>query len=488
MKRCSPAMAYSPSWPDGRCSERLRMQTTDPARRSPTTFKCAPPEETVARLQRGFNRLDLKPSLEQGRAAPDLDLWWVRVRCAGLGLEAAGKGISPILAQASALAELAERFSAGLYCRALRFRVPIERADEAGADEDADPFRRRYERFRCFDALPGYVAARASEIDAGLSLSRLLAPKIVGPAEQQALASHASTAHWIDGVAVADQRPLKVPLGLIELTSGTNGLAAGNSIDEAVIQGTSEVLERYAAVKVITERLRIPTIDPKTLPKIAAIEQFLAYCQSQGIEVLIKDFSLGHGLPCIGMLMIDPRMRDATNPLQTAYAYQRFRVAASPNPIEALTRCVTEEGQSRWRVLQTGDANPYHLLWHRLLKHLPTTATAINDNYPLLRSYEYPGDLSFLREGEQVDFPSPPQTADCRGEIAALSAACAALDSELIVVDHTHPLLRFPTVRVVVPGVSTILCRLDQQDGLGSGAPGGDHRRFLCSGSAILRG
>ena len=430
--------------------------------RSPETFKCTPPEETVERLEAAFGRLGLDLSYWDGRLSQDVDIWWSRVRIPANGAIAAGKGVSPVLAKASALAELAERVSAGLYFRTLRFRgvyasPPPELLGSASAG---------YAGFRCYDYLNGYTRGSEDAVADALPLASLLKPKLVSEDRLAEVRAEEVSQHWVDGFSLTRQRKVRVPLALIDLASGTNGLASGNTLEEAIIQGTSEVFERYAAVTAVVERRRLPTIDPASVPASSSVRQFRDYCRERGIEILIKDFSLGQQLPCIGIVVTDPRMGDADNPLKTAFARQRFRVGAGPSPSEALTRSFTEEVQSRWRVLADDDTNPYDILWHKLFKHLPVTWEPPNSHYTLLRSYEYADDLSFLVEGETIDFPADPEHSDCLAEIRHYERLCAELGSELIVVDQTHPVLQVPTVRIIVPGLSAVLCRLDQKPDL----------------------
>jgi len=433
--------------------------------RNPDTFKCAPPQETVMRLEQAFRRLELEVTYWDGRLSPDVDIWWSRARIPANGAIASGKGISPILAKASALAELAERVSAGLYFRTLRFRgAYVNPPPELTGSPPA-----RYGGFRCFDYLSGYTIGSEDGIADALSLASLLGPKRVSERQLAEIRAEEVSQHWVEGFSLTRRKKVHVPPALIELVSGTNGLASGNTLEEAIIQGTSEVLERYAAVTAVVERRVLPTIDPASVPASAPMRQFWDYCREREIEILIKDFSLGQHLPCIGVVVTDSRMDDAGNPLKRSFARQRFRVGAGPSPAEALTRSFTEEVQSRWRVMADDGTNPYDTLWHGLLKHLPVDWAPPNSLYPLLRSYEYPDDLSFFAGGETIDFPASPDHADCLAEIGHYERLCAALGSELIVVDHTHPVLQVPTVRVVVPGISAILCRLDRQPGLDLG-------------------
>lgn len=48
-----------------------------------------------------------------------------------------------------------------------------------------------------------------------------------------------------------------MPESLINILCGSNGLAAGNSFEEAYVQGISEICERYVIQYIYTENMMI---------------------------------------------------------------------------------------------------------------------------------------------------------------------------------------------------------------------------------------
>ncbi len=71
-------------------------------------------------------------------------------------------------------------------------------------------------------------------------------------------------------------------------------------------------------------------------------------------------------------------------------------------------------------------------------------------------------DISFLEQGETRPYQNI-MVKDVLGEIEEIKRICKQFNTDLIVLDHTHPVLGFPVVRVVIPGVSDFLPFLRQE-------------------------
>ena len=67
-----------------------------------------------------------------------------------------------------------------------------------------------------------------------------------------------------------------------------------------------------------------------------------------------------------------------------------------------------------------------------------------------------PKDISFLKEGEITTFQRWSKK-DIFEEIEGLKHISRELGTDCILLNHTHPILNFPVVRVVIPGISDFL-------------------------------
>lgn len=80
---------------------------------------------------------------------------------------------------------------------------------------------------------------------------------------------------------------------------GSNGMSAGNTPEEALVQGFSEVCERYAYKQVFLGNISMPDIPKKYYNNYDNINNLIKYAELCGWEVSIKDASLGLGLPVV---------------------------------------------------------------------------------------------------------------------------------------------------------------------------------------------
>lgn len=125
-----------------------------------------------------------------------------------------------------------------------------------------------------------------------------------------------------------------LPLELLFLSTGSNGMCAGNTPEEALIQGIGEILERYTIREIHKNNITPPTI-PHDYFSEYPIYDSIKKLENSGFEIIIKDFSLGKGLPVIGVIVI--------NKEDNTY---NVKVGSDPWPIIALERCLTELHQS----------------------------------------------------------------------------------------------------------------------------------------------
>jgi hypothetical protein len=65
-------------------------------------------------------------------------------------------------------------------------------------------------------------------------------------------------------------------------------------------------------------------------------------------------------------------------------------------------------------------------------------------------------DISFLEQGEIRTY-RPVEIKDVLGEIEEIKRICRLFNTECIILNHTHPVLNFPVVRVIIPRVSDFL-------------------------------
>jgi YcaO-like protein with predicted kinase domain len=387
------------------------------------------PAKTIERIRNGLKRLGL-----HAKYAPfgiSKHMHWGRIWVDSLRIACEGKGVTPELAAASAHAELMERLSAGLFYpvfeEQVRFNTPALLNEET-------------ERFLNYAWMDGYVDTHQDDLQDPLRIEDLLAAeRHLSNKDITDIKDSKMARNWVDGFSLMREKTVKVPINFVAYIHGSNGMAAGNTIEEAIIQASCEIFERHAQIQTIKPEKRVPTVD---LPSLAdpCIRNMVEVYGKNNVTIIVKDLSFDGLLPAIGVLFINNNLGP------DRLEYRMLIAAASFHSEEGLRRCLLEGVQGR-ETLRAPRPQLDRPVVHK---------SRINDLYMLMRCGVSAKDISFLEQGERTAY-RPIAAKDILGEIDEVKKICKRLDTDCIIVDHTHPVLAFPVVRVIIPGVSDFL-------------------------------
>lgn len=310
-----------------------------------------------------------------------------------------GKGASPEQAEASALMELVERYS----------------------------FFTRWNTPEAFQEMTFTEAeARAKEQGRApvISIDRIL--KSVNEDLDKDLAREIMdlwTWHFHPATSLHEEREELLPLDWFKILGEFNGSSAGNTQEESILQGACELVERHVCA--ISDRTReaMPTIDKSSITDevlLGLIRRF----EDNGIEVLLKDMTLGMPVPTVAALCHDP----STFP---EYSEIVWTAGTAASPAKAAIRALTEVAQLG------GD--------------FETASVYEASGLPKFSSLD---ETAWLREGHVVALDSLPdiETHDFRDELLALVNGLADQDFTLYSVDMSDPSLGLPAHYNIVPG------------------------------------
>lgn len=107
-------------------------------------------------------------------------------------------------------------------------------------------------------------------------------------------------------VNVCNKQISHIPIKMVSKMYMSNGMCAGNTCEEALVQGISEILERYVNKRIVREKIVPPSIPRNyvdSLPQIAAMVEKIE--ASGNFEVILKDCSLNQELPVVGIIFIN---------------------------------------------------------------------------------------------------------------------------------------------------------------------------------------
>lgn len=95
-----------------------------------------------------------------------------------------------------------------------------------------------------------------------------------------------------------------IPIIMLSKMYTSNGMAAGNTMEEAMVQGISEVFERYASVQLLEHGITPPDIPYEELHQYPEIVDMVMQIESHGYKIMFKDCSLGIGLPVVAVVCV----------------------------------------------------------------------------------------------------------------------------------------------------------------------------------------
>ena len=134
----------------------------------------------------------------------------------------------------------------------------------------------------------------------------------------------------------SDGETVYFPSNLIENLFLSNGMSAGNNLQEAQVQCLSEIFERAIKRQIIEQEIILPDVPQQVLAKYPNIVAGIKGLEEQGFPVVVKDASLGGQFPVICVTLMNPK---------TGGVFASF--GAHPSFEVALERSLTELLQGR---------------------------------------------------------------------------------------------------------------------------------------------
>lgn len=135
--------------------------------------------------------------------------------------------------------------------------------------------------------------------------------------------------------SVKEKKIVYIPHVLSCHLCGTNGMCAGNSPEEALIEGISEILERYVTIQLLYQKVAVPEIPDDYISKFPKVQEMLQKLKSnKGYVCKLVDCSFGGKYPVAGLII-----------LQRNTGRFGFKLGAHPDYGIAMERCFTEAAQ-----------------------------------------------------------------------------------------------------------------------------------------------
>ena len=420
----------------------LCLRASPKAHRNSGGARTVPPEVTLAKYRHLVSPVSgvvtwLKRTTDESDS-------WLHVHWAGSNLgmrtrslsslrrslrsKSAGKGSTREQSEVSALCEALERYSGALHGDEIRIRKPMSAF--AGSDDAIHP--------NAVQLFSDSQLDNARSINAKGHPYNIVPPGLDPDAEID----------WTPVWSLTRERHRHLPTSMLysmaaeqrgpaDLIADSNGCAAGNTLEEAILQGFYELAERDAFAIWWYNRLRVPGVDLASFDDeylASASEHYARYER----EVWMLDVTADIDIPVfVALSRRLSRKPDAQTEdiIYGAGAHADPRLAAL-RAICELNQCLTwlprpGSGDGRPRI-----DDPLALWWWRTARLADCPWLTPSDE-PLRQASRYPV-IESTDTREDVDY--------CR-------ALVEAKGMEFLVLDQTRPDVGMPVVRVIVPGM-----------------------------------
>ncbi len=379
-----------------RLQECLKTFTTD-------QDKAICPEDTVKKFKEKLRNLDLDILKEVKRI--DNGRLGIPVYFSVCGKDARamtgtkkqmGKGASEIQSQASACMELGERFS---------FFTFKDNPDNFLEGDYQEMREKGYPVLA-----PEYLLRSVHDTDHDIAFVENILQGI--------------PMQWTWATNLSKNEEVLVPFSWFFAINEFNGPSAGNTIEEAALQGVCEIVERHVCALVTHEQLKTPVIDPDSVSDPVA-KKLLDIFKANNIDLYLNDFSLDTGICTIGALAIDRSTFPETSEIV-------YTAGTTPDPDKALIRAVTEVAQL------AGDFNSGS---NYVASGLPKPLSMDE----VLHVTDGDGKVRIEEMGSLADH-------DIRVEVENCVKVLADKGMETFMIDVTHPELQIPAIYTIIPG------------------------------------
>lgn len=298
-------------------------------------YKEVTPEETVKKLKGLLKKLGIEV-VEKWSNESSVGTYSLRVCIKGTDIGQNGKGMTKEFAMASGYAEFFERMQNGMF----RFRmekptteIPFVNAPDEkhltvkealNIDETGKIKNSFFENIVKQNGKENSIAEEQAQF-----IKKILNEKsnLVEKEEY----------NYLPYYSVKNKDLEYVPDRLFSYLFDTNGMCAGNSKEEALIEGLSEILERYVGVKIFKEKVTLPEIPNTYIEKFPKVKKMVDKLkQSTEYYFRLVDCSFGGKYPVAGLYIIEKNTGKFG-----------FKMGAHPDYGIAMERCFTEAAQGR---------------------------------------------------------------------------------------------------------------------------------------------
>ena len=392
-------------------------------------YKEVLPEKTVERLKRLLNDLGIEVE-EQWIDTSSVGTYSLRINVKGTNIGQNGKGMTKEYAMASGYAEFFERFQNGMF----RFKVekPTKEIPFSYAPD---------EKTLSVDELMGgnnsfleNIAKENGRVDKSKEEQKEYIKEVMN---QNSKIVPKENFLSLPYYSIKNDEIEYIPERLFSYTCNSNGMCAGNSREEALIEGLSEVFERYVGIKIFKEKATLPEIPNEYVEKFPKVKEMVEKLkQNDKYYFRLVDCTFGGKYPVAGLFIIEKNT-----------GRFGFKLGAHPDYGIAMERCFTEAAQGR-DIYEYAETCLFDFYYGDDTKGRNFTEFIFGDFSAV--PYQILGDKP------QYVFTEMPDVSELNNKQILNNMVKSLIDDGKDVLIRDVTCLGFPALRIVVPRMSEI--------------------------------
>lgn len=399
-------------------------------------YKEVAPEETVKKLKGLLEKLGIEVE-EKWSNESSVGTYSLRIHIKGTDMGQNGKGMTREFAMASGYAEFFERLQNGMF----RFRMekPTEELpfvtapdekhlsveDALGIKDNNGEIRNSF-----FENILKQNSKESATKEEKVEYIKEILNEKSDLVEKEEY-------NYLPYYSVKNKDLEYIPDRLFSYLFDTNGMCAGNSREEALIEGISEILERYAGMKIFKEKVTLPEIPMSYIEKFPKVKKMVEKLkQNEEYYFKMVDCSFGGKYPVAGLYIIEKNT-----------GRFGFKMGAHPDYGIAMERCFTEAAQGR-DIYEYAETCLFDFYEGEDSKNRNLTEFIFAD----LSAVPY----QVIGEKADYEFVEMPDIANLDNKTILKNLVQSILDEGRDILVRDVNVLGFPALSIAIPGMSEI--------------------------------
>ena len=257
-------------------------------------YKEVEPEETVKKLKKLLEKLGLEVE-EKWSNESSVGTYSLRICIKGTDIGQNGKGMTKEFAMASGYAEFFERMQNGMF----RFRMEKPTKELPFSNSPDEKHLSVEEIMKGNNSFLENILKKNNKEDKSKEEQVEYIKEIFN---EKSKIVEKEDYLYLPYYSVRNKELEYIPDRLFSYLFDTNGMCAGNSKEEALIEGLSEILERYVGIKIFQDKYTLPEIPDSYIEKFPKVKKMLNKLkENTEFYVRLVDCSLGGKYPVAGL-------------------------------------------------------------------------------------------------------------------------------------------------------------------------------------------